>query len=238
MAPPTGIPAGTHFPDSNAFLNRAYSLQSESEARALYDEWAASYDADLSSMDYMSPSASVAALASALASTEGSTGSDTALEILDAGCGTGLVGVALLTNSSLRARISRGDSGSTLDGVDLSPGMLAVARKTGAYRNLTPADLTQPLASADGAYDAVLCVGTLTQGHVGPKVFGEFARVLKARTGLLVATVLGDVWADGGYEAEVKRLEGAGAVDIVGVEDFGIRKGESRGGKMVVLRKR
>lgn len=73
--------------------------------------------------------------------------------------------------------------------------------------------------------------------RVGPEVFKEFVRLVKGDgKGLVVATVHGGVWDDGGYRAEVERLEKAGEV-TADVEEFGIVEGESSSGKMVVLRR-
>ena len=131
-------------------IERAYSLSDPDEARALYDEWAGTYDDDLASdsQGYVAP----AVAADAVASASGVDG-----EILDAGCGTGLVGVALAERGAR-----------SIDGVDLSPGMLAKAKETGVYRRLAPADLSRPLPVSADSYDVVVCVGTLTHGHVGP----------------------------------------------------------------------
>jgi len=63
-------------------------------------------------------------------------------EILDAGCGTGLVGVALAERGAR-----------SIDGVDLSPGMIAKAKETGVYRRLAPADLSRPLLLIHGLAD-------------------------------------------------------------------------------------
>jgi ubiquinone/menaquinone biosynthesis C-methylase UbiE len=227
MAESKPAPAWTRSQADNVYLSRAYNLKNEDEARALYDEWATQYDKDLSSMDYMSPTATVDALVSALSSSPPTA----PFTVLDAGCGTGLVGVALAAHKSLNQRVRV-----IVDGLDLSQGMLDVARKTGTYRALEVADLTKRIDRDDGSYDAVLCVGTLTQGHVGPAVLGEFVRVVK-KGGFVVATILDDIFVEGGYEKEIKRLEASGVAQVLGTDDFGIRKGEFKGGKMLVLRK-
>jgi ubiquinone/menaquinone biosynthesis C-methylase UbiE len=227
MAESKPAPAWTRSQADNVYLSRAYNLKNEDEARALYDEWATQYDKDLSSMDYMSPTATVDALASAISSSPPTA----PFTVLDAGCGTGLVGIALAAHKSLNERVRV-----IVDGLDLSQGMLNVARKTGTYRALEVADLTKRIDRDDGSYDAVLCVGTLTQGHVGPAVLGEFVRVVK-KGGFVVATILDDIFVEGGYEKEIKRLEASGVAQVLGTDDFGIRKGEFKGGKMLVLRK-
>ena len=78
--------------------------------------------------------------------------------MLDAGCGTGLSGIAL--------RDAVGPA-TVIDGIDISTGMLEVAGKAGAYRTLTPANLAEVLEIDTDTYDAVTCIGTLTAGHVG-----------------------------------------------------------------------
>lgn len=198
-------------------LERAYSLNGPSDARDLYDEWAATYDADLTSdtQGYVAPSVTADAVVAA-AGTEG--------EVLDAGCGTGLVGVEL-------ARRGVG----TIDGVDLSPGMLARARATGVYRELREADLTETLALPDDRYDTVVCVGTLTHAHVGPSALGEFVRVIRPG-GYLVATVLDDVWESGGYRAEVDRLSAGEVVEAVSIELAPYRSGQQVQCRLMVLR--
>ena len=102
----------------NPFLDRAYALSSTDDARQLYDEWAATFDEDITgeTQGYVAPGR-VADTVARVAGTGGT--------ILDAGCGTGLAGVELARRGA-----------TTIDGLDLSPGMLERARATGAYRDL------------------------------------------------------------------------------------------------------
>ena len=199
------------------YLERAYALSGPDEARALYDEWAQRYDADLTgeAQGYVGPARAAAAVAR-VAGVDGA--------ILDAGCGTGLVGVEL---AALGAH--------TIDGVDLSPGMLEQARATGVYRTLTAADLTHPLPLAADAYDALVCVGTLTHGHVGPGVLGEFARLVRPG-GSVVATVLDDLWESGGYAAQARRLAEMDLVDVVETDLADYRAAAGVAARMLVLR--
>lgn len=200
-------------------LERAYTLSGPDDARALYDDWAPTYDADLTggTQGYVAPSVT----ADAVVAAAGPGG-----EVLDAGCGTGLVGVAL-----------RERGVGTVDGIDLSPGMLAQARATGAYRELREADLTAALELPDGRYDVVVCVGTLTHAHVGPSAIGEFARVIRPG-GYLVATVLDDAWEPGGYRAEVDRLAAADVFEAVSIEIAPYRSGQQVDCRLLVLRVR
>ena len=173
---------------NNDFLSKAYALSNPSEARAHYDKWAASYDKDLSDLNYAFPAHAASALVSALKKS----GQDiSTAHILDAGCGTGLVG-AILASAHGAKRI---------DGVDISPGMLKIAEKTGAYSKLEEADLTRPLAMKAGSYDAVICVGTLTEGHVGPSVLDEFVLIVR-KGGIVDATIMEKIWESGWIQGE------------------------------------
>jgi predicted TPR repeat methyltransferase len=229
--PPTDL-ASTLSPTPAHFLSRAYTLDSPSAATTLYSEWAATYDRDLTSALYASPTAAVRALLQHLPAGAGA--STKPLDVLDAGCGTGLVG-----EHFARAMQTSHGRPFFIDGLDLTPSMLQAAAQKGIYRNLDRADLNAFLPLESGSYDIVLCVGTLTKGHVGPNVLSEFVRVARRATGgLIVATVHEDIWESGGYKAEVDRLGGNGVVQILSTAEFGIISGQSSGGRMVVLRKR
>ncbi|KAK5948690.1 hypothetical protein OHC33_010293 [Knufia fluminis] len=205
--------------EQNPYLARAYATTSLSSTRALYDEWATKYDSDLPATEYQAPTLAADAIASIIGSSLPTS------TILDAGCGTGLVG-ALLAERGAK----------TIDGVDLSPGMLDVARKTGAYTELNECDLSQPMTQSDESYDMIVCVGTLTRAHVGPEVLSEFVRVVK-KGGLMVATVLGDIWVSGGYKARVDELREGGRVDVLSCETIGYRVKAGLGAKLVVMRR-
>ncbi len=69
--------------------------------------------------------------------------------VLDAGCGTGLVGALL------RSHVGR------LDGVDLSPAMVLAAEQKGIYDSLAEGDLIAFLNEHPQSYDAVVSAATL-----------------------------------------------------------------------------
>lgn len=205
----------------NPHLAAVYALGisgKPSDLKGIYDEWAASYDSDLAlpAQGYVGPVVASRALAK--------TGLPPTSTLLDAGCGTGLVG------SQLKAL-----GYSTIDGVDLSEGMLSQAAKTGAYRHLGTADLTQRLDFPDASYDGVTCVGTLTLGHVGPEALEELARVTKPG-GYVVSTILEDIWTIGGYDRYVEGMEGRGTVSVVSKELEPYRAGAGVEARTLVLR--
>lgn len=142
---------------------RAAVLGGEAPSRApdgyvtvLFDALADEFDAKLASLEYRAPALVAAAV-------EAAAGDARALEILDAGCGTGLCGTLLRP-------VAR-----RLVGVDLSIGMLRLASGRKAYDELSAAELTGYLASERGAFDAVVSADTLVYfGDLGPVAHAAF----------------------------------------------------------------
>lgn len=212
----------------NNFLDRAYALSSASDARTLYDEWAQTYDSDLEAARYASPTIAVKAIADQMKWNPPTSGAT--IKILDAGCGTGLVGVLLMQAlDSLKHTIK-------IDGLDISPGMLESATKKGVYTRLEEADLSKPINAPDNEYDIVACVGTLTQGHVGASVISEFARVAR-QDALIVLTIMDSIYVSGGYKQVVQQLQTSGQAEILREEAIGFTKDVNEGGKLLVLRR-
>lgn len=203
-------------------LARAYGLTNVDETKTLYDDWAATYDKEMAKedQDYVGPALAAAHVLQNL----GTKSIEPNIEVLDAGCGTGLAGIAL---AQLGAK--------KLDGVDLSPGMLDIARKTGAYRHLDTADLSTHLVHKDNQYDVVCCVGTLTQGHVGPVALDEFVRIVRPG-GLIVATVLGAIYEPQGYAAKIESLVNQGKAKLVSAELEDYRRTAGVRARMVVIK--
>ena len=83
------------------------------------------------------------------------------MSVLDLGCGTGLAGMAF---KPMAAR---------LDGVDLSPAMIAKARARSIYDRLEVADLESALAAPGPCYDLILAADTLVY-------LGDLVKVFKA----------------------------------------------------------
>ncbi len=132
-------------------LKAAYALNGTDDVRDLYEAWADTYDTGFAAdQGYQLPKQVARAYAA-----HGGIG-----PVLDVGAGTGL-GAAALAQHGI----------SPIDGVDLSPEMLAVAAKKGIYRNLIEADITRPLPGRP-TYKGIVSAGTFTLGHVGPQGLG------------------------------------------------------------------
>jgi predicted TPR repeat methyltransferase len=126
-----------------------------------FDRFAASFEQKLERLAYRAPALVAATLEEALGTAAGKT-----LDVLDAGCGTGLCGPFLAP----RAR--------TLSGVDLSDGMLALAREKGLYDRLVCAELTAFLSDSPERFDVIVSADTLVY-------FGDLREALSAAAAAL-----------------------------------------------------
>lgn len=116
---------------------------SEAYVQQVFDGFAASFDAKLEALDYRAPALVAEALRRAVEADHA------ALDIVDAGCGTGLCGIGLKP-------LAR-----TLAGCDLSVGMLRRAKARNVYDVLHQAELTHYLNTQPEAFDAVVSADTL-----------------------------------------------------------------------------
>jgi predicted TPR repeat methyltransferase len=147
-----------------------------------FDSFAASFDSKLARLLYRAP-ALVAAMLS-----ESENEASRSLDVLDAGCGTGLCG-------PLVAPYAR-----RLVGVDLSARMLAQAEERNVYDELVKGELTAYLTRCSDAFDVVVSADTLV--YFGPleDVVTAAANALRPG-GRLIFTVeeLAGAGPDAGY---------------------------------------
>jgi predicted TPR repeat methyltransferase len=137
---------------------------------AIFDEYAENFDTKLvQNLGYRGPEYIAAALASQLSAAR-------TLEVLDAGCGTGLCGPVLSPYAV------------HLTGVDLSANMLARARARGGYDRLVKAELGEYLANQVQAFDLIVIADVLIYFGALEGVFAAARAALKDQ-GLLVFTI-------------------------------------------------
>lgn len=128
--------------------------------RTVFDRFSKTFDVRLGELKYQAPSLVTNALAVELGPPQAR------LDVLDAGCGTGLCA------AGLRPFARR------LVGVDLSPGMQAKARERGGYDELIEAELTAFMNGAPATYDVIASADTLVY-------FGDLREVVAAAAGAL-----------------------------------------------------
>ncbi|KAI0515181.1 S-adenosyl-L-methionine-dependent methyltransferase [Xylaria bambusicola] len=203
------------------FVARARACRSHQDIQDVYAQWADTYDSDLvnGAHDYVAPVIAAETAYQLLSHNSGA--------VLDAGCGTGLVGAALAKRGA-----------TAIDGLDISPHMLRIAETSGAYHNVFLGDLTKEIAKPSQSYELVTCVGTFTHGHVGPvPALRQFSRLLKDG-GHIVATVLEELWLPGGFQEEVGKLAAEGLMDVISIELHPYLKGQDRAHVLILRKKR
>lgn len=155
---------------------------SDEYVKVLFDQFADQFDANLAALSYRAPQLLVSALGDFADTQSGR------LDILDAGCGTGLCGPLLRSS----ARV--------LHGVDLSTAMIDKARERGVYDALSVGELCAFMRGCAATYDAVVSADTLCYfGNLVQPL--EAARACLGAQGLIAFTVeaLGEVDAQREY---------------------------------------
>ena len=135
-----------------------------------FDSFAASFEAKLALLHYRAPALVAAAIA------ETGLLPARALDVLDAGCGTGLCGPLV------------GPYARRLVGVDLSEGMLEHARAKKIYDELVRSELTAYLQAHRDAFDLIVTADTLVYFGALEDVAGAAAGALRVG-GRLIFTV-------------------------------------------------
>lgn len=185
-------------------LDEAYSIEGPDDARRLYADWAQTYDEGFVKEKGYASARQVASIFRERYAGGG--------PVLDVGAGTG--------------EVARYLDGFTVDGIDISPEMLAEAKRKGLYRNRVVADLTKPLPCLDGFYHGVVSAGTLTHGHVGPICLPELLRVT-APGALFVCSVVPAVYDGAGFGSALALLVAKGEISPVRFHDIAIYEGKS-----------
>ena len=176
-----------------------YSSRNNKELSERYDQWAKDYDRDLEhDFGWSGPDCAAEALSRHVPS---------AAKVLDAGAGTGLVGVAL-------ARIGYRD----VVAMDLSQGMLEESRKKDVYREYHQMVMGEPLEFPDDYFDAVISVGVMTVGHAPARSLDELVRVTRPE-GHIVFSLRPDVWEKDGFKERQTALAESGMWSLVEVTD-------------------
>lgn len=191
----------------NQTLDKVYTAKNHEELMDAYKDWAVEYDTDtVDRFGYVAHIASADALDKALG--------DKAARILDAGCGTGLVGEQLAQKGY-----------KAMDALDYSREMLEEAKGKNVYRQHIQADLSKPLEIADNSYDAVVCTGTFTYGHVEAHAFDELIRITKPG-GIICFTIREGAYEDYNYRQRMITLEQQQKWELIGMVDTDYLKNE------------
>lgn len=201
----------------NKTLDKVYTATNHADLMDAYKDWAGNYDSDtVDSFGYVAHMAT----ADALARVE----DNTKARILDAGCGTGLV-AEVLQKMNYR----------DIDALDYSQEMLDEAATKNIYRRLMQADLSKPLELESDSYDAIVCAGTFTYGHVDAKGFDELIRITRPG-GHICFTIREGAYQEYGYRDRMLALEQEDAWELVSMVDTDYLKNENVSCKLCTYR--
>lgn len=165
--------------------------QEAGEIQAYYDDLADEYDAQLEAWNYRAP-AEAARMLQPLAAPQAA--------VFDAGCGTGLTGAALR---------AAGFSG-PIDGGDLSPRSVELARARGIYRSVRVMNFQElPLDVAENSYDAAICIGVMTYIPDAEAFLRDLCRITR-EGGIVVFSHRDDLFRAQGFGALLDRIAGDG----------------------------
>ena len=202
----------------DGFVKTLTAMRAGDDAHEVYEAWAPSYEADLvDGYGYTAHRIAAEAMAAACP--------NRAAEILDVGCGTGLVAEALA---------ARGFS--IIDGFDAFPRMLAETRSKKAYRRLFEGDVRDPRAIETERYDAAIAVGVFGGGHVGPEDLEHFVRPVRPG-GVIVLYANGIPYVEDDYPAHLRRLEANDVWTVEHTEETNYMDRIERPGWLIVARR-
>ena len=159
--------------DHEDWLTKVYTAESETELMQGYGGWAESYDADLMRFGYRLP-----AVAAGMCGRHFGKG---ASPILDAGCGTGLIGEFLHALEF-----------DPIVGIDLSEEMLEIAERKAIYEQLHKMRLGDRLDVEDDVFEGVTAIGVFTVRHASAEGFDELIRVTRPGGSLVISIRVDD----------------------------------------------
>jgi len=164
-----------------------YKLTTSEELLKYYQDWTKKnkYNQDMINWKYTAPQETVLVLKKYAFNKN--------YKILDAGCGTGLVGIELKKYGY-----------SNIEGIDFSQSMLDLVPRN-IYQKIEKIDLNKPLKFKNNIYDVVMCVGTFTYGHVKPHALDEIIRITKNK-GLVCFTINEGIYEEYGFDKKIKEL--------------------------------
>jgi predicted TPR repeat methyltransferase len=180
---------------ADRFLDKVYTLSADTPTEALYKDWAATYDREVTEAGYATPGRAAAALASVVA--------EKTAPILDMGCGTGLSGIAL-----------RSAGFEVIDGVDLTQEMLDQARSLNLYRDLQRTDVSDPLPFKSGTHSHVAAIGLFSPSHAPAGTVDLVLRYLP-RGGCFVFSLNDHALDDPTYEGVIRNWVDCGAARVL-----------------------
>ena len=188
------------------------------DSKLLYDEWANDYDNDLiNEYGYIAPKLTVDKFKALVLKKN--------LKIIDVGCGTGLVGQALYENGY-----------KNIDGYDISPEMLKIAKQSKFYKELKQIDLNDKPTNLSKTYDVLICVGSFGYGALEPIAIRHLIGLVKSG-GLLFIFMNAEPFKSQNYQKHISKLETQSLWSVNSIDDYNYMSKLDRPGKLIIATK-
>ena len=164
-----------------------YQLKSKEKVLDYYVDWTkeGQFNKDMSDWNYQAPQNTVKLFDQHTPNKN--------INIFDAGCGSGLVGIELQKYGY-----------SKITGADFSEEMLKLIPQN-IYQKLELIDLNEKLIFQDNYFDALICVGTFTYGHVKAQALDQFLRIIK-KDGLICFTINEGIYKEYQFDKKIQQL--------------------------------
>ncbi len=179
-----------------SLLKGAYAIQTPDDSKAYYKDFSAVYDSIfVKHLKYIYPKKVVEEFLQYF-NHNGA--------ICDIGCGTGLIGY----------EIAKVNKSIIIDGVDISPEMILIAKKKNIYRSFYELDLTKSIHGIPEGYEGLLSAGTFTHGHLGPADLSNLLSLCKTNA-ILTIGINAKYYVDKEFEKVINELESNSIVEIL-----------------------
>ena len=179
----------------------------EGDKVQIYNKWSRTYDKYVQEEHYYGPKNLTMAIIKYIPLRK-----DFKINILDFGCGTGLVG------KEIKALFQNENIEYNLNGIDISPGMIAESKKLGVYNNLICGDIVdkdlkmndvRKLALSNNGFDLIVSCGVFLEGHVSLEAIPRVLFHLLRKSGGIMAVTIRDSFLNKSpnFRNELEELE-------------------------------
>ena len=189
------------------------------DPKKLYDNWANEYEEELiNCYGYIAHEITTNKFNAIIANKN--------IQIMDVGCGTGLVGKELKKLGYLN-----------IDGCDISPKMLEEAKKTNAYQGLIELDLNQEIINGLKRYDALISVGCFGYGSLNIKSLLNLIKLVNTN-GVIFIFMNAQPFISENYQKYISLFVKKGLWKINSISEYNYMNELKRPGKLIIAIKK
>lgn len=181
--------------DEEQLIEKVYAAQGDEEITEIYDSWAVEYDLAVSTWSYQIKTAAISGYVGRYVTTDE--------PMLDAGAGTGCIGAILKLMGF-----------SHVVGLDISAGMLEVAKKRMVYESTYVGSLGTRLPFEDDSFAASIASGVFATGHAPAQGILELLRVTRPG-GYFIFNARGYCMKTAGYQETLDKAITNGLCTLV-----------------------